>query len=425
LTAVNLVGDLTTAYGANTTVTVSLTDLDGGTILIGSVTSFTFSSTQPVQVYNSPSGFTFDLDTDNWPVSTIQVTLSVVLSGNYDNPTNYVFYVTIRSLQTTLYNAPTNLLFTQTSDFTIDVHFNVSEIGQYYGLPINGEAGQFLVTSSLTLSGTTITPLGNGMYRIMIPWSNFDGQGTDFTINIGVTPSSNLYSSASIVIQFQYRPIISDLTANLYTVSTPYNMDVTIHLYFTDRDSSTGITTATISANPDILISGLHITNGDYQVILDSSTLSIGSHAINLTASAPGYDSKWVIVTIIVTQIHTDANPSTIYLEIPSGNTKVFTISWTDLDNSLPIQTAIINISHNWNGTAPVIIWTGTQYQITFETTASDSLGIYLLWFNFTKGAEYQPGYCEIQIEIRSHDTILTADSPPPTAFNAIINVTA
>lgn len=423
LTAVNLVGDLTTAYGANTTVTVSLTDLDGGTILIGSVSSFTFTSTQPIQIYNSPSGFTFDLETDTWPVSTIQVTLSVVLSGNYDNPTNYVFYVTIRSLQTTLYNAPTNLLFTQTSDFTIDVHFNVSEVGQYYGLPINGESGQFLVTSSLTLSGTTITPLGNGMYRIMIPWSNFDGQGTDFTINVGVTPSSNLYSSASIVIQFKYRPIISDLTANLYTVSTPYNMDVTIHLYFADRDSGTGITTATISASPDIFISGPHIADGDYLVTLDSSTLSIGSHAINLTATASGYDSKWVIITIVVTQIHTNANPSTIYLEIPSGNTKVFTITWTDLDNSLPIQTAIINIANNWTGTAPVIIWTGTQYQITFETTASDSLGIYLLWFNFTKGAEYQPGYCEIQIEIRSHDTILTAESPPPTAYNSIINI--
>jgi len=422
LTAANVIGDLTTAYGANTTITVSLTDLDGGAIAIGSVTSFTFTSSQPIQVYNSPSGFTFDLDTDNWPVSTIVVTLSVDISGIYDDPTNYVFSITIRSLQTTLYNAPTNLIFTQTSDFSIDVHFNVSEAGQYYGTPINGEAGQFVVTSSLTLTGTTITPLGDGMYRIMIPWSNFDGQGTDFTIDIDVTPSSNLYAAANLVVSFQYREIISDLTANLYTVSTPYNMNVTIHLYFTDRDLGTGITTATIDANSTIN-SQSHISDGDYQVELDVSSFGIGAHDVNLTASAAGYEDKWVIVTIIVTQIHTDAD-SPIRLEIPSGNTAIFTITWTDLDNVLQIDGA--TIVHNWTGSvAPVIAWTGTDYQVTFEASATDTLGTYLLWFNFTKGANYQPGYCEIQIEIRSHDTILTADSPPPTAFNAIINITA
>ncbi|MDH4213566.1 MAG: hypothetical protein OEV85_06565 [Candidatus Thorarchaeota archaeon] len=425
LTSANVVGNLTTAFGANTTLTVSLTDLDGGVIVIGAVSSFTFSSSQPpIQIYNNPSSFTIILDTDNWPVSTIIVTLAVDLSGNYDDPANYIFSITIRKLQTTLYNAPNDLVFTQGSDFTVDVHFNVSESGTYYGWPINGESGQFVVTSSLTLSGTTVSPLGNGMYSIMIPWSNFDGQGTDFTINVIVTPGSSLYASAGCVISFRYRAIISDLTANLYTISTPYNKDVTLHLYYTDRDSGTGITTATFSVNPDILISAIHVSNGDYLVTLDSSSLAIGSHEINLTASASVYEDRWVIITIIVTQIHTDAEPSTIRLEIPSGNTKIFTIAWTDLDNSLPIQTTIGNIANNWNGTAPSIVWTGTQYQITFVTTTSDALGIYLLWFNFTKGAEYQPGYCEIQIEIRSHDTILTAETPPPTAYNSIINIT-
>jgi hypothetical protein len=424
LTSANVVGNLTTAYGANTTLTVSLTDLDGGTLVIGAVSSFTFTSSQPIQIYNNPSSFVIVLDTDNWPVSTIFVTLAVDLSGPYDDPSTYVFSISIRKLQTTLYNAPSNLLFTQGSDFTVDVHFNVSESGAYYRFPIDGEAGQFAVTSSLALAGTTITPLGNGMYRIVIPWSNFDGQGTEFTINVVVTPSSSLYATASTVITFRYRDIISDLTANLYTISTPYNKDITIHLYYVDRDSGTGITTAIISANPAILISAPHVSNGDYLVTLDSSTLAIGSHAINLTASASGYEDKWVIVTIIVTQIHTDAEPSAIRLEIPSGNTKVFTITWTDLDNSLSIQTAIMNIANNWTGAVtPTIVWTGTRYQVTFEASTSDALGTYLVWFNFTKGAEYQPGYCEIQIEIRSHDTILTADTPPPTAYNAIINI--
>ncbi|MHA2027256.1 MAG: hypothetical protein ACW98U_15255, partial [Candidatus Thorarchaeota archaeon] len=419
-TSVYVTGDLTTAYGADTPITVFIADLDGGTVDISDVTSFTFTSSQGSQANTSLVSYSLDLKTNTWPVSTIQVTLSVVLSGNYDTPTNYIFFVTIHSLQTTLYNAPSDLIFTQGSDFTIDMHFNVSEAGQFYGFPINNEEGNFVSTPY----GVNVTPLPSGMYRLSISWSFFKDQGTDFTINIDVSPSSNLYAAASAVISFRYREIVSDLTANLYTVSTPYNMDVTIHLYYTDRDSGTGITTAIISVNPAILISGPHQANGDYLVTLDSSTLAIGSHDVNLTASAAGYEEKWVIVTIIVTQIHTDAEPSTIYLEIPSGNTDVFTIDWTDLDNSLPIQTAIGNVTNNWNGTAPVIVWTGTQYQVTFETTVSDSLGIYLLWFNFTKGNEYQPGYCEIQVQIRSHDTILTVESPPPTAINALVNIT-
>jgi hypothetical protein len=201
LTSVTVIGDLTSAYGSNTTLTVSLTDLDGGSIVIGSVTSFTFTSSQPIQVYNSPGSFTLDLNTDGWPVSTIVVTLQVVLSGNYDNPTNYVFSVTIRSLQTTLYTAPSNLIFTQGSDFAIDLHFNVSESGTFYGLPIDGEVAQFVATPY----GANVTALGDGEYRITISWSIFRDLGTtDFTINVNVNPSNNLYGAASTVISFQY-----------------------------------------------------------------------------------------------------------------------------------------------------------------------------------------------------------------------------
>ncbi len=419
LTSTTVIGDLTTAYGANTTLTVSLTDIDGGSIVIGSVTSFTFTSTQPIQVYNNPSSFTLDLDTDDWPVFTISVTLQVVLSGDYDNPSNYMFSVTIRSLQTTLYNAPSNLLFTQGSDFTIDLHFNVSEAGTYYGQPINGEAPQFAITPY----PTTVTPLGNGLYRLTIAWSNFDGQGSDFTINVDVAPSSSLYSAASVVISFQYREIISDLTANLYTVSTPYLMDVTVHLYYTDRDSSTGITTATISGNSTIN-SQFHISDGDYQVELDVSSFGIGSHDVNLTASASGYEDKWLIITVVVTQIHTDAEPTAIRLEIPSGNSVIFYIEWTDLDNGVSLEAVTENT--NWTGNvAPTFTYlTGEgRYQMTFATDSLDTLGTYLVWFSFSIDGNYQDGYCEIQIEIRSHDTILTSDSPPPTAFNALINI--
>ena len=426
LTSITVTGNLETPYGNITSLTIVITDLDSGTTLSASdVSSFTLTpSSYGSQSDPSPSDLVYDLDTSIWSIGGETVTLSIVMTDNYQNPTNYVFTITIRTLDTTLYNAPSNLLFTQGSDFTIDVHFNVSEAGPYYGDPITGEAGQFVVTSSLTLTGTTVNHIGDGLYRIVIPWSNFDGQGTDFTIDIDVNPSSIEYASASLVVSFQYREIISDLTANLYTVSTPYNMDVTIHLYFTDRDSSTGITTAIISANSTIN-SQSHVADGDYLVELDVSSFGIGSHDVNLSASASGYVDKWLIITIVVTKIHTDAEPTTIRLEIPSGNSEIFYIEWTDLDNGVSLQA--ITENHNWTGNvAPTFTYLAGEgrYQMTFTTDSLDTLGTYLVWFSFSIDGNYQDGYCEIQVEIRSHDTILTSDSPPPTALNALINIT-
>ncbi len=419
-TAVTVLGSLTTAYGADTPITVSITDLDGGTIDITDVTSFSFASSQETQFNGSLTSFSLDLKTNTWPVSSIQVTLTVIMDGNYDNPTNYVFTITIRALQTTLYNEPNDLIFPQEYDFFIIVHFNVSESGQYYGFPIDGEAGQFTVTSGVITYVTTITPLGNGMYNISIDWSYFVG-GEDFSIRIQIDPANNQYASTSVVINFRYRPATSDLTANLYTVSTPYNMSVTVHLYYRDLDRDAGITTGAISTS-DASIIWAHISDGDYHVDIDVSGFSIGTNTVNLTASASSYQTRWLIITIVVTQIHTDAEPTVIRLEIPSGNTAVFYIEWTDLDNSVSLQANVID--DNWNGSVtPVLTWTGTRYQVTFYTDEADVLGTYLVWFTFSIDSNYQDGHCEIQVEIRSHDTILTADTPPPTAYNAIINI--
>lgn len=416
-TAATVLGSLTSAYGADTPITVSITDLDGGTINIANVNSFSFASSQGTQFNGTLTSFSLDLKTSTWPVSSIQVTLTVIMNGNYDDPANYVFTVTIRALQTTLYNEPNDLIFPQEYDFYIIMHLNVSESGQYYGDPIDGQSGQFTVTSGTTTYLTTITPLANGMYNISIAWSYFIG-GEYFSIKIQVNPADSRYAATSVVINFKYRPATSDLTANLYTVSTPYNKNVTIHLYYRDLDRDAGITTGTISTT-DAPISWTQVSAGDYQVDIDVSGFGIGSHAVNLTASALSYQTRWLIITLVVTQIHTDAEPTVIHLQIPSGNNASFYIDWADLDNGVSLQATTTNT--NWTNSD--LAWTGTRYLVTIVTDGSEALGTYLVWFTFSINSNYQDGYCEIQVEIRSHDTILTADTPPPTAYNSIVNV--
>ncbi|MHA2133240.1 MAG: hypothetical protein ACW99J_05180, partial [Candidatus Thorarchaeota archaeon] len=82
-----------------TSLTLVITDLDtASTLTVSAVSSFTFTpSSYGAQNDPSPSDLLFDLDTSTWSVATETVTLSVVMSGNYDNPSNYQFDITIRN----------------------------------------------------------------------------------------------------------------------------------------------------------------------------------------------------------------------------------------------------------------------------------------------------------------------------------------
>ncbi|MFW9921597.1 MAG: hypothetical protein ACFFED_18495, partial [Candidatus Thorarchaeota archaeon] len=424
-TAVSVTGDVTTPYGNTTAVTVVITDLDTNTVLssTGPVSSWSFTSSYSPITENSPSDFAVTLTTGSWSVGVTTVTLSVVMSGIYNSPSNYQFAVTITSLTVFLYNAPSDLIFPTGDDFNIVLHVNVSEAGAYYGNPVLGLIqSEFSVSNSSYTYLISIAELGNGRYNLTIAAQYFP-EGA-YTIRVTVIPTSLVYKSAQLVIVFDVTPARSDLTANLYTVSTPYNTSAIVTLYYKDLDRNQGITTASVTTS-DAPISYLHIGLGYYEVTIDVSGFSLGSHTVNLTADATGFDARSVIITIIVTQIHTDAEPSVISLDMPVGYTRIFYISYTDLDNSLPISTAAI--SHNWTGSVSLnITWYDpfSAYRVNFTTTGTDALGIYIIWFNFTNGANYQPGYCEIEVDIRSHVTIFNLVSAvEPTAFNGIINI--
>ncbi|NHJ13354.1 MAG: hypothetical protein EAX95_06735 [Candidatus Thorarchaeota archaeon] len=421
-TAVTVVGSLTSPYGNITPLTVRITDLDTGTLVaIGDVDDFDFTWVGGSH-YEAATTFDIDLPTDTWSVGTKSVTLTATMDSAsiYNDPSSYVFLVTIRSLATYLFNEPSDLIFPTGFDFNIILGFNVTEPGIHYGETINGEAAAFVVRNASYIYPATVVGLGNGRYNLTID-ASFFLEGT-YMIIVSVDPVSNLYASTQLVIVFNVRPARSDLTANLYTVSTPYNMDAEVTLYYIDLDRSSGITTATITSS-DATIDYVHSGNGAYVVTIDVSGFSLGSHTVNLTADATGYDARSVIITIVVTQIHTNAEPSVISLDMPVGSTKIFYISYDDLDNGIPISGA--SYDQNWTGAIALSIqWDVNRYKITFTTTGSDTLGIFVIWFNFTKGANYQPGYCEIEVDIRSHVTIFNLVSAvEPTTFTGTIEI--
>ncbi|MHA2302406.1 MAG: hypothetical protein ACXACD_15770, partial [Candidatus Thorarchaeota archaeon] len=426
-TSATVIGNLVTPYGNNTPLTVVLTDIDtGGTVAISAVDSIEFASSYPLLFDGSPSSFDMLLLTgdDSWAVGPESVTLRINMLGSsiYHDPTDYIFIVTVRSMATYLYNAPSDLNFPNGDDFVIYLQLNVSEPGPNYGDFIPSLAAtDFTITNATFTYPKTIVYLGNGNYSLTIAASYFP-QGT-YTITVSVDPSNPIHATTQLVITFDYRPTRTDLTANLYTISTPYDHDIVVVLFYEDLDRSTGIFTADITSLDVTIVSDVHTGGGYYDVTIDVAGLAIGPHVVTLTADAPGYGLKNVDITIIITEIHTDAEPSVISISIPVGDTVEFYIDYNDLDNGIPIGS--VTPTDDWTGAvSPAVVWNGSTYVVTFTTTSADSLGTSTVRFDFDAGGNYQAAFCEIEIEIRSHTTLFNLVSAvEPTSFNGIINI--
>jgi hypothetical protein len=226
---------------------------------------------------------------NSWLVGPETVTLRIVMLGTsiYNNPTDYNFIVTMRSMTTYLYNAPSDLNFPNGDNFVIYLQLNVSEPGPKYGDFIPSLAAtDFTITNATFTYPKTIVYLGNGNYSLTIA-SAFFPEGT-YTITVSMNPSNPIYAATQLIITFDYRPTRTDLTANLYTISTPYDHDIVVTLFYEDLDRSTGISTADITSLDVTILSDPHTGGGYYDVTIDVASLGIGSHLVTLTADAPG-----------------------------------------------------------------------------------------------------------------------------------------
>ncbi|MHA1904878.1 MAG: hypothetical protein ACW977_13015, partial [Candidatus Thorarchaeota archaeon] len=147
--------------------------------------------------------------------------------------------------------------------------------------------------------------------------------------------------------------------------------------------------------------------------MIDTSSWSIGIYNVNLTVSAPSYQSKTISIDIQVREIKTFAIATVGLLDIPIGDSQVFFVDYIDMDHDTAIFPATGTC--NWTLSHYDIIWTGTRWKITITTYDTDSLGSYLLMFNYTAGSEYLPAYFNVSVVIRTIDTELRLVTPAET----------
>ena len=436
-TALTISGVSIQPYGNVTPLTIEFIDLDTGLDVPSSAAS-NFRFEWLVNHYDYPGGgsLSFDLDTSTWPVGSRPITVITTMNtGIYDAPSNYVFQITIRSMNSLMYLRPPasalypSLVFPIGVDFEVYLQLNVSESGIYYGDPIAGRvAGEFSVPS-YSIKSVDLSEQAIGRYKLTIDAAAF-GDGT-YEIIVHFNSNSALYEDTFIVIRFRYRPIISALSSPNYPqVITPYQMNVEIILNYTDADFGTGIEGATIDStdHPSWIDNVTDLTGGLYSVWIDVSSLSQGTYYITLRADKALYDAKTLQFRIVIRVAYTSAVPSVGSLDIPLGSSVVFYVDYTDVDRLVPIDNATspyTEVLCSWTNYHVEYLSGIQKYMVTFSTTDTDTIAQNVVYtFTFQKGANYQVVQFAISVSIRTHNTDFRLVSAiEPTSTIGIFNI--
>ncbi|MHA2201102.1 MAG: LamG domain-containing protein, partial [Candidatus Thorarchaeota archaeon] len=376
----------------------------------------------------SDSFFTFGfwLDTSGWAVGSysINVTVNAIGAPRFYIDSYIVIQLEIRKLNVYLSWDPLEP-FPNGNDFVMFVYVNVSEPGNPIdGTPITGLDQSYFSATNETggpYSFKSFSNLGEGVYQITIDSTRFLEGQYKIIVFVDFLPAENYIDSNTPEVLFTYRPILAYLSSPDYpTVTTSFDTNVTVTLSYVDIDHVLNITIGTIASEGASII-WQHLGEGVYEVLIIVQGWDLGAHEVNLTADASGYQAKTLTFQILVQIAYAYARSSVSLIDLPVGDTAVFYADYWDITHDEPIIGATVN--HNWTY-ALSITWTGDQYRIELPSMDYDSLGSYLIMFNFSKGSNYQFGYFNMSIILRTHQTeFRLAGAVEPTSYNAMVNI--
>ena len=411
--------------GSNTNIDVSFIDIDSDSAVIG-----IGNLSQIIVDWGSGSqefySFSFILDTSGWAIGSHALNITVIATSTprYYLDTYILINLEIRKLDVFLswdHLEP----FPNGNDFVMHLHANVSEPGR----PIDGVPVDWLSQSYFSATDQIGTPyslknflnLGDGIYELTIDGAIFlEGEYT-IIVHIDFLVSENYTNSHTPVITFTYRPILTYLVSPDYpTVTTSYDTNVTITLSYVDIDNDLNISTGIITSEGASII-WHYVAGGVYEALIIVQSWDLGAHEVNLTADAIGYQEKTLTFQILVQIAYAYARTSVSTIDLPVGDTAIFYVDYWDITHNEPILGA--TIAHDWMHSLTVS-WTGSQYRVELPSLDTDSLTTFLVMFNFSKGSNYQFGYFNLTVILRTHTTeFRLASAVEPTSYNAIVNV--
>ncbi len=265
---------------------------------------------------------------------------------------------------------------------------------------------------SVTLNTGTLP--SNGQYSVNLFWSksNYDSLYRTFTVN--VIYQTDLYSS------------------DAPGINVPSGYDAELHIYFEDMLSQP-VTSANIFCNWSHGYSVVEESPGNYLLSLDTTGVSLDVYPVEISSSKDYFQSRSIILSVNVRELHTSAIPSSSLLSLPVGYTTSFTITYRDTDLKAPISGAASAISCNWSDIHEsgdqnyTVTETATPgvYRVVIYSMDDDTLDSYDVVFNVQKYGAQNHTFV-VTVELRTHLTSLylnNAVDPTPYTGNITVNL--
>ncbi|MFX1604773.1 MAG: hypothetical protein ACFFDD_02595 [Promethearchaeota archaeon] len=254
----------------------------------------------------------------------------------------------------------------------------------------------------------------NGQYEIDLAWTkaNYDSLLETFTVNI--IYETDLYSS------------------DAPGIDVPSGYDAELHVYFEDMLAQP-VTGASITCNWSMGYSVVEESPGNYLLNLDTTGAPLDVFPVQITSSKDYFETRSIILSVNVRELHTSAIPSSSLLSLPVGYTTSFTITYRDTDFLAPITGAASAISCNWSDIHEVgdqnytVAETASPgvYQVVIYSMDDDTLDSYDVLFNVEQYGAQNHSFV-VTVELRTHLTSLYLNNsvdPTPYTGNISINL--
>ncbi len=372
-------------------------------------------------------------------VNQLNQILTVTVSANksfYVKRTTSV-NVIIRPIATSLSYDPPQIV-PYNNSVNISIYYN--DIDHSIGIENTSGSLKIEVYNTYLNNNYIIYDIGSpGSYIIGINTSNLPSVGI-YRLNVSVSWAGKpYYTNQSISLDLTVRNISTLLT--VYSIdATAWNKNVEFTINFIISDSASihnkePINNAIITLNYST-ISITPLGNGDYRIILNSSELDhVGTYYIWVAAKYPNCTISNKTFSFVVRSRITDLiyTPPDV---VPYADIAVIHTQYIDLDNSSSgISNSTGNVYfHVYNATGYELPRTATwaqdigngYYDIYIKTDILNNIGKFrfTLWANWTLNSYYTNSSVDVEITVRSRNTIFSYDAPSTTYYGAMLDIT-
>ena len=297
----------------------------------------------------------------------------------------------------------------------------------------DSDNGDLLAAGVMLYSGGfgsgTVSDLGTGEYSVTLNTNLLPSNGV-YEVDLSWTKANydSLFDTFTVYVVYETELLSSDAPG----IDVASGNTAELHVYFQDMFTNPVVGAAVVCN----WTQGYTVTpdgSGNYLLRLDTTGVTLNLYRVSITASKNYYQSRSIILSVEVRELHTSAIPSTSFLSLPVGYTTSFTITYRDTDLQVPITGAANTISCNWSAIHSAgdqnYTVTGTAtpgvYQVLIYSMDDDALDSYDLLFRVERyGAQNHTFF--VTVELRTHLTSLYLDNsvePTPYTGNITVNL--